>query len=184
MQIAQYYDWMLYSPGFEELQKIQLEPNEEPMSELTIHNAVLEQIKTYRLDSQQDGDLVNAGFNMRGSQSSEASWESSLNDSTPYSPYASLQPGWDMPDYEPVDGFASLQPPAAQKNSSVMLSGWLYKTSRPKYTIGFTRMPHEHRQHRKFKLTEHSLEYNHLLQRVCRCVSLIVRHKSYTIIVT
>ena len=153
-------------------------------SELAIHSAVLEQIKTWRLDSQQDGeqdgDLVDAGSKMRGSQSSEASWETSLNNSTP-DPYS---PGWDMLDYEPVDGFASLQLPATQKNSSVMLSGWLYKTSRPKCTVGFTRMSHEHRQHRKFRLTEYSLEYNHLLQRVCRSVSLIVRHKNHAIIVT
>jgi len=53
----------------------------------------------------------------------------------------------------------------AQKDN-VVLSGWLHKTSRPKWTDGMARMPHEHRQHRRFKLTEHSLEYNHLLQRV------------------
>ena len=153
------------------------------MSELTVHNAVLEQIKTCRQLSSQQDELDDASCNiMRGSQSSTASWRRHTIDTssllkkrksktaqsqsssslTSYTPYASLHP---MSDYESVDGIADRQSPAAQKNAGVMLSGWLYKTIR-KQTKVFTRMPHEHRQHRKFKLTEHSLEYNHLLQRV------------------
>ncbi|XP_065898553.1 1-phosphatidylinositol 4,5-bisphosphate phosphodiesterase delta-4-like [Dysidea avara] len=52
------------------------------------------------------------------------------------------------------------------QQSGVLMSGWLYRTSRPKWSNDITRTSHEHRQHRKFKLTEHSLEYSHLLQRV------------------
>jgi len=52
-------------------------------------------------------------------------------------------------------------------SDEALLSGWLHKTSRPKWTDKMTRAPHEHRQHRKFKLTEHSLEHSHLLQKVC-----------------
>ena len=44
--------------------------------------------------------------------------------------------------------------------------GLLYKTSRGKITSDLTRGQHEHRQHRRFQLTEHSLEYSQLLQRV------------------
>jgi len=144
------------------------------MSEL-IHSAVLEEIRTCRLDSQQDVDLVDAGCNIvSGSQSNDGIRRTTddvltrLKQNTSITT-ASLQHGWE--DYEPVDGTATLHPLAAQKNCGVMLSGWLYKTSRPKHTTEFTRAPHEHRQHRKFKLTEHSLEYNHLLQRVCLPVS-------------
>ena len=45
--------------------------------------------------------------------------------------------------------------------------GWLYKTSRGKITSDLTRSQHENRQYRRFQLTEHSLEYSQLLQRVC-----------------
>ena len=44
--------------------------------------------------------------------------------------------------------------------------GWLYKTSRGKITSNLIRDHHEHRQHRRFQLTEHSLEYSQLLQKV------------------
>ena len=45
--------------------------------------------------------------------------------------------------------------------------GMLHKTSRGKITSNVIRGQHEHRQHRRFQLTEHSLEYSQLLQRVC-----------------
>ena len=45
--------------------------------------------------------------------------------------------------------------------------GMLHKTSRGKITSKLIRDQHEHRQHRRFQLTEHSLEYSQLLQRVC-----------------
>ena len=45
----------------------------------------------------------------------------------------------------------------------VLMTGWLYKTSRLK-----TSKARAHQQHRKFKLTAHSLEYSHFnLQKVC-----------------
>ena len=45
--------------------------------------------------------------------------------------------------------------------------GMLYKTSRGKITSKVIRGQHEHKQHRRFQLTEHSLEYSQLLQMVC-----------------
>jgi len=55
-----------------------------------------------------------------------------------------------------------------QQQDEAVLSGWLHKTNRPKWTNRMTREPHEPRQRRRFKLTEHSLEHSHLLQRVCQ----------------
>ena len=49
--------------------------------------------------------------------------------------------------------------------------GMLYKTSRGKITSNLIRGQHEHRQHRRFQLTEHSLEYSQLLQRVLTIAS-------------
>lgn len=46
--------------------------------------------------------------------------------------------------------------------------GWLYKTSRPITSKGKAGSTRGHRQHRKFKLTTHSLEYSHFLQKVCQ----------------
>jgi len=60
-----------------------------------------------------------------------------------------------------------------QQQDEAVLSGWLHKTNRPKWTDRMTREPHEHRQHRRFKLTEHSLEHSHLLQRVCQTGSSV-----------
>ena len=52
----------------------------------------------------------------------------------------------------------------------VLMMGWLYKTSRFK-----TSKARAHRQHRKFKLTAHSLEYSHFnLQKVCACYYLTI----------
>ena len=48
-----------------------------------------------------------------------------------------------------------------QAAEKAVMTGWLYKTSRLK-----TSKTRGHRQHRKFKLTAHSLEYSNLLQKV------------------
>jgi len=71
----------------------------------------------------------------------------------------------------PTDGTKSLAAAANlhqqhQRQDEDLWSGWLYKTTRPKWTNRLDRAPHEPRQHRRFRLTEHSLEYSHLLQRV------------------
>ena len=50
--------------------------------------------------------------------------------------------------------------------SEILNHGMLYKISRGKITSDLTRGQHEHRQYRRFQLTEHSLEYSQLLQRV------------------
>ena len=46
--------------------------------------------------------------------------------------------------------------------TKVLMTGWLHKTTRLKSS-----KTRGHRQHRKFKLTPHSLEYSNLLQKVC-----------------
>lgn len=53
-----------------------------------------------------------------------------------------------------------------QVDREIVRHGMLYKTTRSKITSELTRGQHEHRQHRRFQLTEHSLEYSQLLQRV------------------
>lgn len=158
-----------------------------------LHNALVKQIKISRVDGQQiepdDSALTSASTNARTVRDSTAfrrysfshlvslkkrlnrtqqraeltlpvptrdanSWDSrSVTDGTDLAWSQARSQGWDETQKDNQD-------------SEVVLSGWLYKTSRPKWTDGMTRTPHEHRQHRRFKLTEHSLEYNHLLQRV------------------
>ena len=49
-----------------------------------------------------------------------------------------------------------------EKGELVLMTGWLYKTNRLKDS----KMRGHSRQHRRFRLTLHSLEYNHLLQTV------------------
>ena len=57
--------------------------------------------------------------------------------------------------------------PLEQANREVVRQGMLHKTTRSKITSELRRGQHEHRQHRRFQLTEHSLEYSQVLQRVC-----------------
>ena len=59
-----------------------------------------------------------------------------------------------------VDGTDEDDAIKAVEDKAVM-TGWLYKTTRLK-----TSKTRGHRQHRKFKLTTHSLEYSNLLQKV------------------
>lgn len=54
-----------------------------------------------------------------------------------------------------------------QTDREILYDGMLHKTTRTKITSDLRRTQHEHRQYRKFQLTEHSLEYSQLLQRVC-----------------
>ena len=53
----------------------------------------------------------------------------------------------------------------------ILNGGLLYKTTRGKITSDLTRGQHEHRQRRRFQLTEYSLEYSQLLQRVSSYIS-------------
>ena len=65
--------------------------------------------------------------------------------------------------------YATMNPrirPRANDTEKVY-EGLLHKTSRGKITSNVIRGQHEHRHHRRFQLTEHSLEYSLLLQRVC-----------------
>lgn len=50
--------------------------------------------------------------------------------------------------------------------------GMLYKTSREKITSNLIRDRFEHRQNRRFQLTEHSLDYTHLIQRVLSLLTI------------
>ena len=54
-----------------------------------------------------------------------------------------------------------------QAAKEIVHQGMLHKTTRTKITSDLRRGQHEHRQYRRFQLTEHSLEYSQLLQRVC-----------------
>ena len=58
-----------------------------------------------------------------------------------------------------------------QMDKEVLYQGMLYKTTRAKITSDLRRAQSEHRQWRRFQLTEHSLEYSQLLQRVCHANS-------------
>ena len=49
----------------------------------------------------------------------------------------------------------------AAHRDKVVMAGWLYKTTRPK-----TSKTRGHRQHRQFRLTAHSLEYDQFFQKV------------------
>ena len=55
----------------------------------------------------------------------------------------------------------------AENKVEVVMTGWLYKTTRLK-----TSKTRAHRQHRKFKLTAHSLEYSNLLQKVAIAIAV------------
>ena len=57
--------------------------------------------------------------------------------------------------------------PLEQGDREIVRQGMLHKTTRTKITSELKRSQHEHRQYRIFQLTEHSLEYSQLLQRVC-----------------
>ena len=57
--------------------------------------------------------------------------------------------------------------PLEQADKEIVRQGMLHKITRTKITSELRRSQHEHRQHRRFQLTEHSLEYSQLLQRVC-----------------
>ena len=75
---------------------------------------------------------------------------------------SSVQKSMTLPDPRTMD------PQAAEREivEEILNSGMLYKTSRKKVTSDLTRSQREHRQYRRFQLTEHSLEYSQLLQRV------------------
>lgn len=62
------------------------------------------------------------------------------------------------------DGSASLEDftdDGIKSEDKTLKAGWLYKTTRLKTSKT------GHRQYRRFRLTAHSLEYSHLLQKVC-----------------
>ena len=58
------------------------------------------------------------------------------------------------------------------ENRQIIREGMLYKTSREKITSNLIRDQFEHRQNRRFQLTEHSLDYTHLLQRVLSLLAI------------
>ena len=69
----------------------------------------------------------------------------------------------------------------ARKNMDqpkILHQGWLYKTSR-RITLHMARGQHDHRQYRRFQLTEHSLEYSQLLQRVCSYIKVTQNFYTY-----
>lgn len=58
------------------------------------------------------------------------------------------------------------EPLRPELSHEILHHGMLYKTTRPK-TTRTTRAHSEHKQLRRFQLTEHALEYTQLLQKVC-----------------
>ena len=60
-----------------------------------------------------------------------------------------------------LDDIDSIDKGPDKAKDKVLMTGWLYKTSRLK-----TSKARGNRQHRKFKLNAHSLEYSHFLQKV------------------
>ena len=83
----------------------------------------------------------------------------------------------DKVDY--LDGikYAALNPRIHRLSSNdtekqIIREGILYKTSREKITSNLIRDQFEHRQNRRFQLTEHSLDYTHLLQRVLSLLTI------------
>lgn len=63
--------------------------------------------------------------------------------------------------YLPRTGANFINDSEINSEDKFVMTGWLHKTSRPKNS-----KTRGHRQHRKFKLTAHSLEYSNLLQKV------------------
>ena len=61
---------------------------------------------------------------------------------------------------------------AADLSHEILHQGMLYKTTRPK-TTRTTREQSEHRQYRRFQLTEHAIEYAQLLQKVHIAIRLL-----------
>ena len=59
------------------------------------------------------------------------------------------------------DEFTDGNKQTATQRNKVVMAGWLYKTTRPK-----TSKTRGHRQHRQFRLTAHSLEYDQFFQKV------------------
>lgn len=85
------------------------------------------------------------------------------------------RPGGRHGDLDKSEKFATLDPQAIRgarakgrelAAEKILNYGMLYKTSRRKITSDLTRGQHEHRQYRRFQLTERSLEYSQLLQSV------------------
>ena len=75
--------------------------------------------------------------------------------------------------YATLDPRIINRPRANDTDKQKIREGMLYKTSRGKVTSNLIRGQHEHRQHRRFQLTEHSLEYSQLLQRVCNYITIM-----------
>ena len=75
--------------------------------------------------------------------------------------------GTNHPRANSVDGTDEDDAIKAAEDKALM-TGWLYKTTRLK-----TSKTRGHRQHRKFKLTTHSLEYSNLLQKVQLAIYVI-----------
>jgi len=154
-----------------------------------LHSALFKQIETSRVHNQQDEPSLELDSHdhasavrkdssafRRCSSFSHLSFMKRVNRKKESAQRGKLSPptrhddSWDSRSVTVGTDLATGRKEKAQKDTSqdsgVVLSGWLHKTSRQKWTDGMIRMPHEPRQHRRFKLTEHSLEYNNLLQMV------------------
>ena len=76
--------------------------------------------------------------------------------------FATYAFGASLDDHLPQqDEFTDGDKQTATQRNKVVTAGWLYKTTRPK-----TSKTRGHRQHRQFRLTAHSLEYDQFFQKV------------------
>lgn len=80
-------------------------------------------------------------------------------------------------------GLEPEQSSKVKNNQDMIHYGMLYKTSRGKITSNPVRGQHEHKQYRRFQLTERSLEYSQLIQRVCSRIKQL-QHKYIAIATT
>ena len=169
--------------------------------ELSLHNALCKEIQTLRIDddtpSADDHDRTASCNWLRHSRSPRMhtfSARTGTLDAAPADRKAHLPRrtqrkrivkqrssslyvrGTDRPRVNPMAMDDNDDDDGVQATDKAVMTGWLYKTSRLK-----TSKTRGHRQHRKFKLTPHSLEYSNLLQKVWLAVmSIIVLNKLIT----
>lgn len=146
---------------------------------LTLKNDLCREIEAFRIndDTPTEGTTARKriSWSLRHSQQRERAVTFSGSVDVPEDRYTSRQPHLLQRTTRRI-----LHIPARRKSSSlylpqsrddtdggnktegkILMTGWLYKTSQLK-----TSETRGHRQHRKFKLTAHSLEYSHFLLKV------------------
>ena len=157
----------------------------------TMNRFVLQEIKASRVDSVDiDADVPKkrprekryvrtTGSQWRNRRSEIQSWKRRSGSSRSLQSSSRHRRGLTEDDHNKFADTRSLGPSSSrprrksegaaieQPDKEIVREGWLHKITRTKITSDLRKVQHEHRQHRRFQLTEHSLEYSQLLQRVC-----------------